>query len=73
MTLISFAKIIPIAAEKLSFNPFTFNADFLGYILAPVIAFVCMIVLNRIIIAMKKIPLVGSYIFGFKAINANKK
>ena len=65
-------KIIPIAAEKLSFNPFTFNADFLGYILAPVIAFVCMIVLNRIIIAMKKIPLVGSYIFGFKAINLSK-
>lgn len=67
------AKIVPMAAEKLAFNPFTFNAGLLGYILAPVIAFVCMIVLNRIIIAMKKLPLIGAYIFGFKAIDAKKK
>lgn len=67
------AKIVPIMVEIINFNPFTFNANFLGYIIAPTVAFVCMVILNEIIIAMKKIPFIGKYIFGFKAIVANKK
>jgi len=68
-----FAEFIELFVEKLGFNPFVFNSAFLGYVIAPVTAFVCMIILDRIIIAMKKIPLIGKYIFGFKAIDAKKK
>jgi len=67
------AKCISLLAEKLGTNPFVFNSGFLGYIIAPVMAFLCMIILDRIIIAMKKIPVIGKYIFGFKAIDAKKK
>jgi len=58
--------------KMLNFNPFTFNINFLGYVLAPIIAFVCMVFLNRIIIWMRKTPILGKYIFGFKIINAKK-
>lgn len=68
-----FAKFIELFVEKLGFNPFVFNSYFLGYIIAPITAFLCMIILNRIIIVMKKIPIIGKYIFGFKAVDAKKK
>lgn len=67
------ANCVSLFVRMCNFNPFTFNANFLGYIIAPVTGFVCMIIFNRIIIAMRQIPYVGKYVFGFKAIDAKKK
>ncbi len=68
-----FARTIEILVQALNGNPFIANARLLAYVIAPVTAFVCMAVLNRMILLMKRIPLLGKYIFGFKALNAVKK
>lgn len=68
-----FAACMEKAVEMLGYNPLVSNLNLLGFVIAPIVAFVCMMVLNIIINLMKKIPCIGKYIFGFKIIDALKK
>lgn len=46
----AFARVIEIFVDKYGSNPFVSNLGLLGYVIAPVTAFICMVVLNKVII-----------------------
>jgi len=68
----AFAKLMTKFVESYGSNIFISNLNLLGYVIAPITAFVCLLVLDKVVIYMKKIPCIGKYIFGFKAIDARK-
>lgn len=67
-----FTLCIKKLVEMMGRNIFVINTPLLGYVIAPVAAFVCVVVLNLVINKMKRIPYIGKYIFGFKIIKADK-
>ncbi len=48
----------------LGFNPFTYNPILLGLVFAPILAVISLFIMALLVQIIKKIPIVGSYVFG---------
>ena len=69
----AFARVMAKLFSNPESNIFISNIGLLGYVIAPITAFIVMIALNRVINLLKRIPRIGKFLFGFKAINARKE
>lgn len=61
------SKLYSILIAVIGFNPLIFNSDFLGWVVAPILAIVAVICCYYIQIWIKKTPIIGLFIFGTKA------
>ena len=68
-----FARAISVFNRIVGTNIFVTSRWALGWVIAPLSAFITMIALNAIIESLKKTPKIGKYLFGFKLINRKKK
>lgn len=67
------ASVVNRIVSRIRFNPFMINVTCLGLVIAPIVAILSLIVMYWIILFIKKIPIIGKYIYGISYTNIKSK
>jgi fucose 4-O-acetylase-like acetyltransferase len=56
-------KIIGLIVNRIGVNPFILSGSFLGFVIAPIFAFIAVLAMNELQLLLKKIPCIGRWFF----------